>query len=49
MHRPRPQGGHDTISVVLAQKEIPEGTLDGILVLGNVSRKEFVGALKRKR
>ncbi len=46
MHRPRPEGGHDTVSVVMGEKEVPAGTLDGILLTGNVALTEFLDAAK---
>ena len=48
MHRARPNGGYDVTSVVLAEKEVPQGTLDGILATANVSLDEFLKALKRR-
>lgn len=46
MWRPRDGGGKDVTSVVLAQKEIPRGTLKAILELANVSAADFKRALK---
>lgn len=49
MWRPRAGGGKDVTSVVLGKKEIPRGTLKGILELGNVTQAEFLAALKKQR
>lgn len=46
--RSRKGGGTDTIPLVLNQKEIPIGTLKGMLRTGNVSEADFLRALGRK-
>lgn len=49
MWRPRPGGGKDVTPVVLGKKEIPRGTLKGILELARVTQAEFVAALRKGR
>ncbi len=49
MWRPRPDGGKDVTSVVLGKKEIPRGTLKGILELARVTHAEFTAALRKGR
>lgn len=49
MWRPRPDGGKDVTTVVLGKKEIPRGTLKGILELARVTQSEFLAALRKGR
>lgn len=44
--RQRPDGTHDTTTIVLGKKEIAKGTLRSILSLGNVTVEEFLQALR---
>ena len=49
MWRARPDGGKDVTSVVLGRKEIPRGTLRGILEVANVAETDFLSALGKRR
>lgn len=49
MHRPREGGGNDVVSVVIGEKEVPRGTLAGILDTGNITLDDFLKALGRRR
>lgn len=49
MHRTRPDGKIDVVSVVVDQNPMPRGTLHGILKTGDVSHAEFMTALGKKR
>ena len=49
LKRRRAGGGHDVAVVVLGRKEIPEGTLRGILKQANVEYEEFLNLTKVKR
>jgi predicted RNA binding protein YcfA (HicA-like mRNA interferase family) len=44
--RRREDGHHDTTTIVLGAKEVPRGTLDNILTLGNIDREDFQKALR---
>ena len=46
MWRARTDGGKDVTSVVLGKKQIPRGTLKGILELARVTQDEFLAALR---
>jgi predicted RNA binding protein YcfA (HicA-like mRNA interferase family) len=49
LKRRRPEGGHDVTIVPIGESEIPKGTLDSILKLGNVDYDEFLTWAKIKR
>jgi predicted RNA binding protein YcfA (HicA-like mRNA interferase family) len=49
MFRPRADGGKDVTSVVTGKKEIPRGTLKGILEVARVTQIEFLAALNKDR
>ena len=47
--RQRTDGGHDTTVVILHKPEVPKGTFDSILALGNVDYDDFLDWAKVKR
>lgn len=49
MWRPRAGGGKDVTAVVMGKKEVPRGTLKGILDLARVTQGEFIAALHKER
>ena len=49
LYRKKSGGGHDVTTVPLAEKEIPKGTFDKILELGNVDYEEFLVWAKIKQ
>lgn len=49
MVRPNATGGHDHVVVVLGQRQVPLGTLRGILRQGNISEEEFLNWLPAKK
>lgn len=46
--RPRPHGGYDVTVVPLGKKEIPKGTFDSILKIGDIDLDDFLGWAKVK-
>jgi predicted RNA binding protein YcfA (HicA-like mRNA interferase family) len=49
MYRGRPDGAKDVTVIILGRKEIPRGTLRGILRLGNISESDFFRAVGKRR
>jgi hypothetical protein len=49
MWRRRADGGKDVTTIILGRKEIPRGTLKGILEIANVTPEDFIAALGKKR
>ena len=50
LKRQRPDGGHDVTVVPMGKQEVPKGTLESILRLGNVDYADFLAwsGVKRK-
>jgi predicted RNA binding protein YcfA (HicA-like mRNA interferase family) len=48
LRRPREDGTHDVTVVPIGKKEIPKGTLDGILRLANLEYDDFLDCAKVK-
>jgi predicted RNA binding protein YcfA (HicA-like mRNA interferase family) len=49
LKRKRADGKHDVAIVVLGKKEVPNGTLQGILTQAGISYEEFLDFAKVKR